>query len=296
MTNQVINVGVVPNDGTGDSIRDAFIKVNQNFSDVYSTFNTIDGQIDAIHLSNNVLNSRIDSVLLDVKKLENRIFTLEEQIQFTPTIISSFYIEKNGILYTEYTAEIGSSIDALTFVWTLTGDEATPYNPPFSQEIVDQAVLFPDQRQYNLTGVIFSTDKEFRLLVTDNHISNRFMSSEAVTKLTFQHRVYWGVANSPLISGEDALLVNNLQTGLSSSIGKFVTYSAPTGGFLFIVYPATFERVESCILNSNVQMFDKVSDIISFNHTTEAGYSGVYHLAIINEELSGSDLRVTWSF
>ena len=35
MTQQLINVGSAPNDGSGDSLRDAFIKTNTNFSDIY---------------------------------------------------------------------------------------------------------------------------------------------------------------------------------------------------------------------------------------------------------------------
>ena len=35
MTKEVINVGVTPNDGSGDTLRDAFIKVNNNFDETY---------------------------------------------------------------------------------------------------------------------------------------------------------------------------------------------------------------------------------------------------------------------
>jgi len=38
MTLQVINVGIQGNDGTGDSIRQSFIKINQNFSELYAVF------------------------------------------------------------------------------------------------------------------------------------------------------------------------------------------------------------------------------------------------------------------
>jgi hypothetical protein len=38
MTQQVINTGIQGNDGTGDSIRDSFIKVNQNFTELYAVF------------------------------------------------------------------------------------------------------------------------------------------------------------------------------------------------------------------------------------------------------------------
>lgn len=36
MAQSVINVGTTPNDGTGDKLRDAFVKVNDNFTDVYN--------------------------------------------------------------------------------------------------------------------------------------------------------------------------------------------------------------------------------------------------------------------
>lgn len=36
MAQQVINVGNNPNDGTGDGLRNAYIKCNQNFSELYS--------------------------------------------------------------------------------------------------------------------------------------------------------------------------------------------------------------------------------------------------------------------
>lgn len=37
MTQQLINIGSVPNDGTGDPLRSAMNKVNQNFTDLYTT-------------------------------------------------------------------------------------------------------------------------------------------------------------------------------------------------------------------------------------------------------------------
>ena len=40
MTRQVIYVGQVPNDGTGDSLRLAGQKVNQNFEEVYTALDS----------------------------------------------------------------------------------------------------------------------------------------------------------------------------------------------------------------------------------------------------------------
>lgn len=36
MTQQLINVGSSANDGTGDPLRDAFTKANQNFTELYA--------------------------------------------------------------------------------------------------------------------------------------------------------------------------------------------------------------------------------------------------------------------
>jgi len=35
MAKQTINVGTAPNDGTGDQLRDALVKVNGNFNELY---------------------------------------------------------------------------------------------------------------------------------------------------------------------------------------------------------------------------------------------------------------------
>ncbi len=36
MSQQLVNVGSVPNDGSGDTLRDAMIKINSNFSELYN--------------------------------------------------------------------------------------------------------------------------------------------------------------------------------------------------------------------------------------------------------------------
>ena len=38
MAKQTIGIGTSANDGTGDPLRDAFDKVNDNFNEVYSAF------------------------------------------------------------------------------------------------------------------------------------------------------------------------------------------------------------------------------------------------------------------
>jgi hypothetical protein len=37
MSQALVNVGAVPNDGSGDTLRDAMIKINSNFSELYNS-------------------------------------------------------------------------------------------------------------------------------------------------------------------------------------------------------------------------------------------------------------------
>jgi len=41
MTKQTINIGTIPNDGTGDPLRSAFTKINENFTEVYNTTQSV---------------------------------------------------------------------------------------------------------------------------------------------------------------------------------------------------------------------------------------------------------------
>ena len=51
MSQQLIDVGVVPNDGTGDPIRDSFIKVNDNFTELYTAISGAGGNRSEEHTS-----------------------------------------------------------------------------------------------------------------------------------------------------------------------------------------------------------------------------------------------------
>lgn len=48
MGKQIINIGAAPNDGTGDPLRTAFDKANDNFTELYDADTALDGRIDAL--------------------------------------------------------------------------------------------------------------------------------------------------------------------------------------------------------------------------------------------------------
>lgn len=41
MTKQIINLGTTANDGTGDPLRSAFTKINENFDELYIAINGV---------------------------------------------------------------------------------------------------------------------------------------------------------------------------------------------------------------------------------------------------------------
>lgn len=61
MTRQIINLGTTPNDGTGDALRDAFAKVNDNFSELYTEFGSSN-----INISQNIISTTTNNQDLDL--------------------------------------------------------------------------------------------------------------------------------------------------------------------------------------------------------------------------------------
>lgn len=103
MTQQVINVGLVPNDQTGDILRDAFIKVNENFDDLYlhvasneqhGAVGEVVGTQNVQLLENKTLES--SSVLFIDSADSSKLFRLDTSLISPNTTISISVPDKNG--------------------------------------------------------------------------------------------------------------------------------------------------------------------------------------------------------
>jgi hypothetical protein len=78
MTQELINIGGQANDGTGDSIREAFDKVNKNFTEVYNM------EVDLTPLEN-----RIEQSEVEIGSLKTRVSTSEGNITSLGTRVST---------------------------------------------------------------------------------------------------------------------------------------------------------------------------------------------------------------
>jgi hypothetical protein len=62
MSMDYINVGTIANDGTGDDLRDAFLKVNANFNQLYST-SGLATEVDNLGTGTGIFKQKTDNVL-----------------------------------------------------------------------------------------------------------------------------------------------------------------------------------------------------------------------------------------
>lgn len=111
MAKQVINVGINANDGTGDPIRDAFVKVNDNFTELYSDDTGDVGSITAIApIARNVATGDVtislnDSGITNAKMAANSV----DSAQYVDGSIDTIHIADDQITYAKLGAEFTTS-------------------------------------------------------------------------------------------------------------------------------------------------------------------------------------------
>jgi len=85
MSRQIINVGATLNDGTGDDLRDAFIKVNNNFTELYA--GGLSGS--NITVRNNTISTFQNSLILSSVGTLPVIFNANNTVSISNTFAST---------------------------------------------------------------------------------------------------------------------------------------------------------------------------------------------------------------
>lgn len=81
MAQQTINIGAAANDGSGDPIRDAYDKCNDNFTELYNDVATLTGSILTV------------ASILRAQLAESCSGTLGETITFSAQFVSTYALE-----------------------------------------------------------------------------------------------------------------------------------------------------------------------------------------------------------
>ena len=162
MAKQFINIGIEGNDGTGDSIRDAFNKSNENFTELYAVFGQ-GGQIGFTSLSDTP-----DTLGADKIPVTNSAGTAITMKGIAGTGISVDFTDPNNLLLTvdsinlstDTTPDLGGPLNANTYAignvginQTVVDDFNSAHGTNITQDdlVIDKG--YADRRYLRSSGV-----------------------------------------------------------------------------------------------------------------------------------------------
>ena len=126
MAKQTINIGTTANDGTGDPIREAFDKTNDNFTELYDGAGGVaDGAVTTAKLADDAVDSaKITDGAIDT------VHIADDQITYA----------KLGTEFTTIQALSGTAVDwsaATIFTKTISGTEALTFSNVETGKVID---------------------------------------------------------------------------------------------------------------------------------------------------------------
>jgi hypothetical protein len=122
MTLQTINVGLLANDGTGDDLREAFIKINQNFDDLDLRTESTTAQNAAIGAGFGTFKEQVDNVLFFRDIAPDPLFPGTMAVRVSDDGNTLFLRSAQAtIRFTDGTNTLASSVEQVV---TFTGTEA----------------------------------------------------------------------------------------------------------------------------------------------------------------------------
>lgn len=109
MARQALILGATANDGTGEGLRDAGVKINSNFQEVYQNVNTLEGNITTIDGNINTLTSTTTTHTTQIATLTTDLNVAEGNISQNAADITTLETTVNG-LNVPNLASVGESI------------------------------------------------------------------------------------------------------------------------------------------------------------------------------------------
>jgi len=176
MAKQTINIGTSANDGTGDSLRSAFDKSNDNFTELYNgaggvadgaittaklaadavdgtkiaddsidSEHYVDGSIDTVHISNDAVTA--DKVDSDLRAVQYIGIDTGDYIEFTADTQLDVYVNGSNEFRFEADGDFHADGDVIAFSTTVASDNRLKENV----KVIDN----PLEKLEQLKGVTF---------------------------------------------------------------------------------------------------------------------------------------------
>lgn len=311
MAKQKINVGQSANDGTGDKIRNAFIKVNSNFTELYDLVSQTEDILDNIQKEGNDLEARINELSISVGNINRRLTVLErESLYFNnPMILDSFYISDIDFIElddirdqtkTSLIREVGDSVTDLFLQWNLSGDK--PSQMILSYGDSNRNVNLFTTESYWTPGAPFTENTSFVLTAIDQtEATLRQIKHSKQVDLKFYDRIYWGVSESNINEITPLVITSGEYSGsiLSDSAASGIDYDTnfyDNGSYIFFAYPNKPNDYNFTINNITVEgMLFTAYSTKQVQITNNHGITMTYNVIVFDHKLRGNNIEVTYT-
>ena len=181
MAKQDVNIGVEGNDGTGDSIRESFRKVNENFNEVYAVF-ALGGQIGFTSLDDTpdtyignagkIPAVKQDATGLNFYELVSNAGTNDPS---DPTNTIAFSYDGNKLIVTAVNTKL-STDPAPSVVYPLNVGSAAAYNNVTQAKIVDDSQITQLVTDFNATHSTSPAITADNLLVSKGYTDLKYVN------------------------------------------------------------------------------------------------------------------------
>lgn len=171
---QIINVGLTANDHTGDPLRDAFIKVNQNFADIDAILQDVLTTSSAIPISQvtglqaqlTSLSNSVSLLTSDVIDINAAISSINDTLNEQNISITDLYAQLTA-LQTLVNTKIGDApVDGLTYgrkdgAWVEVSGGSTGYELEELHNVSVTGATSGDTLIYNATMSVWENKKPY---------------------------------------------------------------------------------------------------------------------------------------
>jgi hypothetical protein len=266
MAKQTINIGSVANDGTGDPLRTAFDKVNQNFTELY---NDDAGDVDSVNGQTGVVVLDTDDIAEGATNKYDQTVVLNEGANVTVTgTYPNFTIAADGGAAPVSSVDAGTGIS----VNSTTGDVVVTNSAP------DQTVVLNNGTGISTSGTypnftITNTEPNAThtgdvtgataLTISDDVISYAKMGAEFTTSAALGTVVDFSSAQvfTKTLSVDTTLTFSNAQIGMVKDlvITGDRTLTLPAGSTVAGTYDGTVSNLIQVVVTGSGEYWYSIS-------------------------------------
>lgn len=239
MAKQTINIGSGPNTGTGEALRTAFTKVNENFTEVYDVAQAALDGANTLSGSVSTLQGVTISLNTDVTEAQNTANIAWDAANSASTLAQSAYDYANTIVSDTQVDPLARSIansafDAANAVATFDQDLNTTNNVSFSS--VSTSLTVSDSSKLGKIVEIFSGIADATDVVTHDCTNNHIFYHTSIDSNFTANFTNLNLANNEATSltivlnqGVTAYIANTVQIEGNSQTIKWFANTEPTG-------------------------------------------------------------------